>query len=457
MKAEVYAKFVDTNSANWTHALGSLMSVISQGTSGIIADGTAYSTSTSSFPFTVAFGDGRGSGGPKAYLNWMVFDKNYTLITSKSGYARLSSAPSEHGQDVAHERLYSPNILITEPGYVYLYISNEETTPVEVYFDDFKVTHVKSPVIQTEDYYPFGLTFNSYQRENGVVNNYTYNGKERQDELDLGWLDYGARMYMPEIGRWGVVDPLADLSRRWSPFSYAYDNPLRFIDPDGMYSTEEWKKDHGITDDDVTNVYTAEKEPDQGGSDKPKVISREEWGARDANKNNSGYQEIEGSAKSYYNTIVVHHSGNADNDRSVNSVQDEHMDEDGYADIGYHFAIDLEGNIYEGRPINIKGEHVKGMNTGKIGIVLLTDLDTNNSGLNIAQKIAESIQGDGTETVPMVESLVKLVRYLRSEYGIEYLGGHHELLKERPCPGNVGLELVDKMRQAFKFNNPGGN
>ncbi|AYZ36299.1 RHS repeat-associated core domain-containing protein [Chryseobacterium indologenes] len=92
-------------------------------------------------------------------------------------------------------------------------------------------------IIEESNYYPFGLKHEGYNTSS-VVNaayQYKYNGKELQE---TGMYDYGARFYMPDLGRWGVVDPLAEQYRRHSTYNYAMNNSIRFIDPDGRQGTD---------------------------------------------------------------------------------------------------------------------------------------------------------------------------------------------------------------------------
>ncbi|WP_338152001.1 RHS repeat-associated core domain-containing protein [Chryseobacterium angstadtii] len=97
----------------------------------------------------------------------------------------------------------------------------------------FKNTAGSAEVLEENNYYPFGLKQEGYNTFTGnPAYNYQYNGKELQKET--GWSDYSARMYMSDIGRWGVVDPLAEQMRRFSPYNYAFNNPVSFVDPDGM-------------------------------------------------------------------------------------------------------------------------------------------------------------------------------------------------------------------------------
>jgi len=103
-----------------------------------------------------------------------------------------------------------------------------------VFFDDLTITHTESPIIQEDHYYPYGLTMRGLGKQGS--NPFKYNGKEEQDELDLGWMDYGARMYDPVLGRFNSVDPHASAYQSLSHYSYVGNNPIAFIDPTGMDS-----------------------------------------------------------------------------------------------------------------------------------------------------------------------------------------------------------------------------
>lgn len=111
-------------------------------------------------------------------------------------------------------------------------------------------------IVQVQDYYAFGMEMNPGNAvASSPANQYKYNGKEMQTELGLKQYDYSARFYDPVIGRFTTIDPLAEKFSSWTFYNYGFNNPIRFIDPDGREGTDWIKRDGKIKwDEKVTSA-----------------------------------------------------------------------------------------------------------------------------------------------------------------------------------------------------------
>lgn len=112
------------------------------------------------------------------------------------------------------------------------------------WFDDLKIEQLdnsQNEIVSETNYYPFGLAHKGYNEQTSSSNlgeHWKFNGKELNDEFDLGWYDFGARFYDPEINRTPTIDPLADDPTQIdkSPYAMFWNNPTKYIDPTGMIS-----------------------------------------------------------------------------------------------------------------------------------------------------------------------------------------------------------------------------
>ncbi|MEL6194787.1 MAG: RHS repeat-associated core domain-containing protein, partial [Bacteroidota bacterium] len=154
--------------------------------------------------------------------------------------------------------------------YSYEYFLKDHLGNTRVTFDESK------SIIQDDHYYPFGMRMAGVDTVGtDLPNRYRYNGKELHTELDLGWYDYGARMYDPSIARWNGVDALAEMDNMYSPYTYVRNNPIILIDPDGNFATNPFDSGNPFGDNKEDNFFKTDVERSKENASRTgaKVIS----------------------------------------------------------------------------------------------------------------------------------------------------------------------------------------
>jgi len=214
-----------TGTSGYTAATASTMAtalsaVLAGGTAAI--DGgitTAYATTGNPL---IALGGFGGSTFPSGYLNYILFDENYVPIRAKS-------FPVQNLPSTRHTIQFDAPLEVKELGYLFVYLSYDNNqSSLYLYFDDLKVVVDESPLIQVNNYYPFGMVSNTWLREGEQQNANLFQGKELISQT--GWHDFGSRMYWADLGRWFSTDPQKQFS---SPYVGMGNMPVVGTDPNG--------------------------------------------------------------------------------------------------------------------------------------------------------------------------------------------------------------------------------
>jgi RHS repeat-associated protein len=243
VKIEAFAKYFNPQgtTSNLAGFATSLLNAFGVAAPGVGEAGTA-SAGLNHYGGVVAAGGGGGSGTyPKVFVNILLFDKNFRFLDI--AYEQINGGEQPVGDPTKQPHDYmSREYTAREEGYAYVFVSNENPTLVEAYFDDVTFTYTPGNLVQYNEYYPFGLnTSNSWTRENVTGNNFQYNqGTELNPSS--GYYDLFFRNFDPALGRFVQVDPLASLYHNQTPYQYGNNDPVYWSDPSGAATDDESKK-----------------------------------------------------------------------------------------------------------------------------------------------------------------------------------------------------------------------
>jgi hypothetical protein len=173
------------------------------------------------------------------------------------------------------------------------------------------------------------------------------------------------------------------------------------------------------------------------GPSRPPVIERDQWQAQ-APK--SPYENHAPNRISQHHTAGPQTASLAESLQEVRFIQNLHQQGRGWSDIGYHYLIDSVGRMFVGRPEGVQGAHVRGLNSGNVGVSLM--------GYHHAPH-------DDPVSAAQMESIKRIVGYLAQQYSIapQLYRGHRD---QRPtaCPGDIMYGRLEEVRQSMMVPPP---
>lgn len=181
----------------------------------------------------------------------------------KNTYSATGQKLEKYNQETGTRTYYDANFVYTKPsgsnttltffnnpeGYVeansgsfqYVYHFKDHLGNIRMKFtdtdDDNFIDASNNEILDEKHYYPFGMEHKGYNNTNiGTYHNYGYNGNEELKELSLDLMDFNARNYNPEIGRFMNIDPFAEDQKQIdkSPYAFSWNNPVILSDPTGL-------------------------------------------------------------------------------------------------------------------------------------------------------------------------------------------------------------------------------
>src|SRR5690606_15897652 len=174
----------------------------------------------------------------EAFLNYILFNEDMEIVPEFTGSFQVDG-------NGTWSTIGSPYPMpIPENGYLAVYVSTQsqiecegcEASASDIYFDYFTLRFTRGNLKEETHYYPFGLPMASSAAADFMPNRHRYQSNEYRKEAGLNWMDFHARQYDPQIGRFLGVDPLADAGGQpvFSPYAAMGNNPVSMTDPGGM-------------------------------------------------------------------------------------------------------------------------------------------------------------------------------------------------------------------------------